>query len=314
MSFDKESYIIGKSSSKDTGGFALKSLLATENGGYHAPAGSAYAYVKVSVDKGIVPEGTLEIAENGNGINVSSYEKVNVNVPQGVFPSGTVQISENGVFDVGSYEHAQVSVTSDGDPYDIVKKLFNRTLRWFSSRSCQLPTSPFYINGGQTVIPQLAFFSVRDNTIKTETRHFQEAKNLVYCNLGNVPSVASYTFYSDAAIETVVITSKTVPTLSNTNAFASVPKLKTIYVADSLIEEYKSASNWSGFESKLKGFSSAPSYDETTEYSIGDVCVFNGKCYAYSKEELASSTGNAPSGTAQDNLFWEYIDETGVTA
>lgn len=62
---------------------------------------------------GIIPEGTLEINENGT-YDVANYESANVNVPTqssdgGIVPSGTIVITENGTYDITNYANANVA-------------------------------------------------------------------------------------------------------------------------------------------------------------------------------------------------------------
>lgn len=98
---------------------------------------------------------------------------------------------------------------------------------------------------------------------------------------------------------------------------SSITINKNIYVPDSdedgndLVAAYKSATNWSttGIAEYIFGFSSAPSYNSETEYSVGDVCKYNNRFYAYYKIE--NSTGNAPSGTAEHTPYWWYCGDCG---
>lgn len=61
----------------------------------------------------IRPQGTMEISQNGTGIDVSEYAAVNVSVPSGgITPSGTIQITTNGTHDVTNYASADVSVSA----------------------------------------------------------------------------------------------------------------------------------------------------------------------------------------------------------
>lgn len=84
-------------------------LEVTENDVYEAPSGKAYSPVTVNVPN--PSTGTLQITENGEGINVTEYAAVDVNVPN---PStGTLQITENGEgIDVTQYAAVDVNVTS----------------------------------------------------------------------------------------------------------------------------------------------------------------------------------------------------------
>lgn len=59
---------------------------------------------------GVQPEGTINITENGENIDVAQYALANVNVPQ---PSGKINLTENGTdIDVAQYATADVSVQS----------------------------------------------------------------------------------------------------------------------------------------------------------------------------------------------------------
>ena len=78
------------------------------NGDYDV---TSYASAHVAVPQ---PTGTISITSNASGINVFDYAYANVNVPQGITPSGTLNITSNGVYDVGSYQSASVSVSGGG--------------------------------------------------------------------------------------------------------------------------------------------------------------------------------------------------------
>ncbi len=59
---------------------------------------------------GVQPEGSINITENGENIDIAQYAYANVNVPQ---PSGKINITENGTnIDVAQYATADVSVES----------------------------------------------------------------------------------------------------------------------------------------------------------------------------------------------------------
>ena len=112
-------------------------------------------------------------------------------------------------------------------------------------------------------------------------------------------------------MKTLIFLNSTVPTLSGAFSGVNITWL-IIYVRDSVLSAWKSASNWSTYAGVTHGFSEAPTYDNSTTYEIGDVCKYNDKFYAYCKEDLTSSTGNAPSGTTADNAYWEYVGDIEV--
>ena len=74
----------------------------------------------------------------------------------------------------------------------------------------------------------------------------------------NVTSIGSSAFSSCRSIKHYVLECSSVPTLSNTNAFSNINKVATIWVKDELVEEYKSATNWSTYATYIKPISAMP--------------------------------------------------------
>lgn len=84
---------------------------------------------------------------------------------------------------------------------------------------------------------------------------FTDCKRLtsVYLLSDNLISISSYAFKGCSNLSKLVINATTPPTLSN-SVFDSTDKLN-IYVPDSSVETYKTATNWSSYASLIKGIS-----------------------------------------------------------
>lgn len=117
-------------------------------------------------------------------------------------------------------------------------------------------------------------------------------------------------------MKTLIIRTKSVCIMDSTSSNTGFGKGRThLYCPDfdsngyNLPAQYRTATNWVNYATQIHGYSEAPAYNASTTYEIGDVCKYNGRFYGYCKEDLTSSTGNAPSGTTADNTYWEYIDD-----
>ena len=73
-------------------------------------------------------------------------------------------------------------------------------------------------------------------------------------NLPNATSIGNYAFRNCSNLTTIYVgtNTSTVCTLSNTNAFNRCTSLTNIYVPASLVNSYKSATNWSNYADKIK--------------------------------------------------------------
>ena len=234
----------------------------------------------------------------------------------------------------GKYMEDDVTITytasseqsSASDPYEIVDAICNNTCLYFKSNASY--TLPWMTGNLFSAPTSLRFFSMRNlmrtNSNKTlQNGVFRGMSNLEYANLGNsVDSVAQNGFNSTQSLKTLIIGKKRSPfVLSNSNnllnsgisagtGYVYVPDLDED--GEDLVEKYKTATYWSAVANQIKGFSEAPAYNDSTTYSLGDVCKYNGKFYGYCKSDLTNSVGNAPTGTTNDNAYWEYIAEIEV--
>ena len=97
---------------------------------------------------------------------------------------------------------------------------------------------------------------LKDNVlVKTENYLFIKCSELTIVDLPNVTSIGDFSFYQCAKLTSVILRSTTICRLSNTNAFTYSPIYSGsgyIYVPSSLVDTYKSASNWSAFASQFR--------------------------------------------------------------
>ena len=83
---------------------------------------------------------------------------------------------------------------------------------------------------------------------------FYSCSNLTSVSFPNATSIGDSAFYDCRGLTTIYVgtNTSTVCTLSNTNAFFNCTNLTNIYVPSSLVDSYKSATNWSNYASKIK--------------------------------------------------------------
>ena len=91
---------------------------------------------------------------------------------------------------------------------------------------------------------------------------FQSCTSLKKLDLHKVGTIGTYAFTGATKFETLIIRTDTVPTLGGTNAFTST-KIKSggtgyIYVKSKLIEDFKTATNWSTFATQFRTIEDYP--------------------------------------------------------
>lgn len=109
-------------------------------------------------------------------------------------------------------------------------------------------------------------------------------------------------------VSNLVLVSNTIVPLQNTMPFrdSSISDgVCNLYVPDFLKENYKVATNWSVYANQFKGYSESPDYDTSITYTIGDLCKFNNKLYAWINEVDGNSM---PIGNIDDfNNDWYCV-------
>lgn len=222
-------------------------------------------------------------------------------------------ITQNGVYNASSDNadgYDVVTVDVPQDPNEQLVKLLQGTAT-FIKISVPSVNNYFIFPAGNS---KCAYFSIKHRNADYYISHsftaFGQAayQRKTFVNLDNVRDMINGLFFN-AAVYTLVLTTTKVNRLAGN---LSAENLHYIYVRDNLVAGYKSATNWAQYGDILKGYSEAPIYNHLDVYSIGDVCQYNNKFYAYAKEDLTSSTGNPPTGTTADNAYWEYVADIEV--
>lgn len=139
---------------------------------------------------------------------------------------------------------------------------------------------------------------------------FMECVNLKLIVLNTMGDTPSGSVYAGAnSVKNFVIPNDIIIPLNNTVTFINSAISNgtcNLYVSDSLKESYKTATNWSVYANQFKGYSEAPDYETDTIYTIGDLCKYDNKLYAWINETDGNST---PFGEIDDHDDWYCIAE-----
>ena len=101
----------------------------------------------------------------------------------------------------------------------------------------------------------LASVTIPDSVTSIDWYVFYGCTSLTSVTIGNsVTSIGAYAFYNCTSMKYYDFTKhESVPTLSNKNAFASIPATCEIRVPLSLVDEWKAATNWSTYANQIVG-------------------------------------------------------------
>ena len=176
---------------------------------------------------GIVPAGTIEITENGEGIDVSEYAYADVAVP-GLVPAGTKSITANGTgIDVSEYAYADVAVPTGAT--DVVEGSFTTGSTPGDIESVSIP----YAGTGYPIFALVYVKGGIRNSANTAWYDLVQNSAIGAVNVIKDDMTASPTFSSDAAATnkgTVMYVAKGSNT-SATSYMATGGTSKAIYTA-----------------------------------------------------------------------------------
>lgn len=210
---------------------------------------------------------------------------------------GSLDITENGVYDVSTYETANVNVPTGGGE-ELVRSILSRTITSFTDNeitnignyafhSCSnlvdvtvnnVTTMGTYVFYGCTklesftapLVNAISVFVFYNTGLKSLTlpnatsigmHAVRACKSITTVDLGACKSLAVTAFEGDTLLTTVIIRTPSVCTMANVNVFQNTPiesGTGYIYVPDDLKTQYQEASNWSNYASQIKGLSELP--------------------------------------------------------
>ena len=121
----------------------------------------------------------------------------------------------------------------------------------FNSYIQKLEEHPFYI---MRYIERSIESIELSNATSIGNYAFRSCSGLTSVSFPNATSIGNSAFNSCSSLTTIYVgtNTSTICKLSNTNAFNKCTNLTNIYVPASLVDSYKSATNWSSYADKIK--------------------------------------------------------------
>ena len=254
----------------------IQPLEVIENGTYAASEGvDGYSPVTVNIpipDGYIQPSGTLEVTENG-AYDVTEKAEVVVNVESGsdsneeadalidVIQNDAVDFENDRITKVGQYALAyKTNLKSISLP-----NLKTSNTRVFAN--CDSLISLSIPNMTGYTYQYMAAYCGALKTVDVKQTSYVSSYSFYGCSaltkleFNRVSTIATNAFYNCNKLETLILRSESVVTLGGTNALTNTKIAGTggyIYVPSALINDYKTATNWSTYESKFRAIEDYP--------------------------------------------------------
>lgn len=111
--------------------------------------------------------------------------------------------------------------------------------------------------------------TILSDQIEELDKTFQGCTALKYVDIkGNVTRINDYTFYNNTALETLILRGNSCSNLANKRAFTNTPIASGtgyIYVPTSLIDTYKTKTQWSAYANQFRAIEDYPEICDPTE-------------------------------------------------
>ena len=230
----------------------------------------------------IKPSGTLNITQNGT-YDVTEKASAVVFVSQEGITLQDKTIEVNGTYsaDAGYDGLGQVIVNVSGSTNteseevaallgNTMTVLDNSIVTSLKTRACQASTKLVTVNlPNVTSLGSYAFYQCSNletatlpklTTISTQTWYM--CPKLEYVDCGQLGNISAQTFNSCAALKTVILRKTSgICTLSNVNGISGSGIGKGtgyVYVPSALIDDYKTATNWSTYADQIRAIEDYP--------------------------------------------------------
>lgn len=245
----------------------IADAIRTKNGTENTYKPSDMANAILDIEVGITPTGTLDITENG-AYDVTEYASANVNIASsgggddvaGAIVDRTItEFVNSGATKVGEYALRGCTKLKNVDVPNAT------SVGQYAFAGCSVLANvnmPLVESLGQYTFNQCNKLMdvYLPSLTSVTTNAFRDAQYVEVIDLPKVTSILAQAFYGCRGLKALILRSETMVTLANTSAFTTCyrilgtknsgfnpngEKIGFFYVPRALIEDYRTATNWS---------------------------------------------------------------------